>query len=213
MLSEALEFLWHSVLPVPELEFLLYCDDGHWKLKERCKQNYSSWARNHGIRLPAKTESIDNVLNNTKLLCMDTPASHEGEVPLASTSRKSVIKNLFLTSAPIEAQSTAKPNTSGLSTRNPTPMSAGTHMDGMYTNGALNATTFTQATVQPSTIPNHATTGSLNMITQPFKKELHAAQSAAVCLHYASISYADNVSQQRKAAKLAAKTGIASSLG
>jgi hypothetical protein len=80
MSSEALEFLWRSVLPVPELEFLLYCDDGHWKLKEWCKQNYSSWARNHGIRLPAKTESIDDVLNNTKLLHMDTPASHEGEV-------------------------------------------------------------------------------------------------------------------------------------
>ncbi|KAN0138282.1 hypothetical protein V8E53_003745 [Lactarius tabidus] len=178
MSSEALEFLWRSVLPVPELEFLLYCDDGHWKLKEWCKQNYSSWARNHGIRLPAKTESIDDVLNNTKLLHMDTPASHEGEVPLASTSCKSVIKNLFasahphasptasLTSAPIEAQSTAKPNTSGLSTWNPTPMSAGTHTDGMNTNRASNTTTFTQATAQPSTIPNHATTGSLNTITQ-----------------------------------------------
>ncbi|KAH9176260.1 hypothetical protein EDB89DRAFT_1903094 [Lactarius sanguifluus] len=34
----------------PGLEFLQYCDDGLWKLREWTQQSYSGWARNHGIR-------------------------------------------------------------------------------------------------------------------------------------------------------------------
>ena len=73
--SEAWEFITRVVLPLPEFEFLLYCSDGEWKLKEWCKINYSSWTRNHGLRQPQvkKTESTDDVLNNSKLLRMDTP--------------------------------------------------------------------------------------------------------------------------------------------
>src|ERR1700691_4066222 len=48
MTSKAWEFLACAVLTIPKFEFLLYCDDGHWKLKEWCKQNYSSWTRNRG---------------------------------------------------------------------------------------------------------------------------------------------------------------------
>jgi len=46
---EAWEFIAHSILPNPKLEFLLYCDDRQWKLKEWCKQNYSSWTCNQGL--------------------------------------------------------------------------------------------------------------------------------------------------------------------
>ena len=49
MSSEALEFLLQSILPLLEFKYILYCDNGHWKLKEWCKQNYSSWTRNNGI--------------------------------------------------------------------------------------------------------------------------------------------------------------------
>jgi hypothetical protein len=73
--SEAWEFLACVILP--KFKFLLYCDDSQWKLKEWCKQNYSSWTHNRGIRPPPakKTETVDNILNNSKLLQMNTPAS------------------------------------------------------------------------------------------------------------------------------------------
>lgn len=73
--SEAWEFIARVVLPLPEFEFLLYCSDGEWKLKEWCKINYSSWTRNHGIRQPQvkKTESVEAILDNSNLLRMDTP--------------------------------------------------------------------------------------------------------------------------------------------
>ncbi len=80
--TEAWEFIARSVLPNPKLEFLLYCDDGQWKLKEWCKQNYSSWTRNQGLRPPAvkNTESVDDILNNTKLIRMkDSNADNNGE--------------------------------------------------------------------------------------------------------------------------------------
>ena len=75
ILSEAWEFLACTVLPNSNLEFLLYCTDGQWKLREWCKHNYYSWTRNSGIRTPLvkKAESIDSILNDSKLLRMDTP--------------------------------------------------------------------------------------------------------------------------------------------
>ncbi|KAH9066076.1 hypothetical protein EDB83DRAFT_2315083 [Lactarius deliciosus] len=44
------EFYFWRVLNEPGLEFLQYCDDGLWKLKEWTQQSYSGWARNHRIR-------------------------------------------------------------------------------------------------------------------------------------------------------------------
>ena len=63
------------VLPLPEFQFLQYCSDSKWKLKEWCKTNYSLQTRNHGLRQPQakKTENIDDILNSAKLLKMDTP--------------------------------------------------------------------------------------------------------------------------------------------
>lgn len=73
--SEAWEFIARMVLPLPEFEFLRYCSDSKWKLKEWCKINYSSWTHNHGIRQSQvkKTENVEDVLNNLKLHRMDTP--------------------------------------------------------------------------------------------------------------------------------------------
>ena len=73
--SEAWEFIAHMILPLPEFKFLHYCLDSEWKLKEWCKINYSSWTRNHGIRQSQvkKTENVEDVLNSSKLLRMDTP--------------------------------------------------------------------------------------------------------------------------------------------
>lgn len=86
--SEAWEFLTRVVLPLPEYEFLLYCEDGEWKLREWCKDNYSSWTRNCGLRQPveSKTESADEILNSSKLLRMDTP---EGDSKLSADNLKS----------------------------------------------------------------------------------------------------------------------------
>ena len=47
---EAWEFFASIVLNEAELDFLLLCDDGKWKLREWSKQNYSSWAGNVGLR-------------------------------------------------------------------------------------------------------------------------------------------------------------------
>lgn len=44
------EYYYRRVLNEPGLEFLQYCDDGLWKLREWTQQSYSGWARNHGIR-------------------------------------------------------------------------------------------------------------------------------------------------------------------
>ena len=73
--SEAWEFIARVILLLPEFEFLLYCSDGEWKLKEWCKVNYSSWTRNHGLRQPQtkKSESVDDILDCSNLLRMDTP--------------------------------------------------------------------------------------------------------------------------------------------
>ncbi|KAH9161262.1 hypothetical protein EDB89DRAFT_2080764 [Lactarius sanguifluus] len=43
------EYYFQRVLNEPGLEFLQYCDDGLWKLREWTQQSYSGWARNHGI--------------------------------------------------------------------------------------------------------------------------------------------------------------------
>lgn len=63
---------------------LLYCNNGHWKLKEWCKQNYSSWTHNNGIQLVK--ESVKDMLNNSKLLCMETPADHKKELDIDNMS-------------------------------------------------------------------------------------------------------------------------------
>ena len=47
---EAWEFFASVVLNEAELDFLLLCDDGKWKLREWSKQNYSSWAGSVGLR-------------------------------------------------------------------------------------------------------------------------------------------------------------------
>ena len=85
--SEAWEFLARVVLPLPEFEFLLCCHDAQWKLKEWCKNNYSSWTHNRGMRPPPtkKIEDIDDVLNNSKLLRMDSPDAG-GAVTSGSTT-------------------------------------------------------------------------------------------------------------------------------
>ncbi|KAH9011193.1 hypothetical protein EDB84DRAFT_1569910 [Lactarius hengduanensis] len=44
------EYFYRHVLDKPGLEFLQYCDDGLWKLREWAQQSYSGWAKNHGIR-------------------------------------------------------------------------------------------------------------------------------------------------------------------
>ncbi|KAH9022418.1 hypothetical protein EDB84DRAFT_1441230 [Lactarius hengduanensis] len=44
------EYFYRRVLNEPGLEFLQYCDDGLWKLREWAQQSYSGWAKNHGIR-------------------------------------------------------------------------------------------------------------------------------------------------------------------
>ena len=90
--SEAWEFIARVVLPLPEFEFLLYCSDGEWKLKEWCKINYSSWTRNHGLRQPQarKTESVEDILDSSKLLRMDTP---DGELSADNIRSKNGSEN------------------------------------------------------------------------------------------------------------------------
>ena len=75
------------VLPLPEFEFLRYCSDSEWKLKEWCKINYSLWTRNHGIQHSQvkKTENVEDVLNSSKLLRMDTP---DGELNMDNIGSK-----------------------------------------------------------------------------------------------------------------------------
>ncbi|KAH8996456.1 hypothetical protein EDB86DRAFT_2829125 [Lactarius hatsudake] len=46
------EYYYRHVLNEPGLEFLQYCDDGIWKLREWTQLLYSGWARNHGVREP-----------------------------------------------------------------------------------------------------------------------------------------------------------------
>ena len=87
--SEAWEFIARMVLPLPEFQFLLYCSDGEWKLKEWCKTNYSSWTRNHGLRQPQakKTETVDDILNSAKLLRMETPVEELNADVIRSKNR------------------------------------------------------------------------------------------------------------------------------
>ena len=80
MSSKALKFVARLILPEPEFEFLLYCDDGHWKLKEWCRLSYSLWTHNCKIwPPPVKKETAHNALNNTTLIRMDTP-SHSNTI-------------------------------------------------------------------------------------------------------------------------------------
>ncbi|KAH9014945.1 hypothetical protein EDB85DRAFT_1898963 [Lactarius pseudohatsudake] len=44
------EYFYRRVLNEPGLEFLRYCDNGLWKLREWAQQSYSGWAKNHGIQ-------------------------------------------------------------------------------------------------------------------------------------------------------------------
>ena len=96
--SEAWEFLARAVLPLQEFEFLLYCNNGQWKLKEWCKDNYSSWTRNHGLRPPPvkKIENMDdNILNNPKLLQMESPSESSlgGDVSTGNSGAMDQIEN------------------------------------------------------------------------------------------------------------------------
>lgn len=69
------EFFSRSILSDPNHAFLRWCNDGQWKLREWCTQNYSSWALNAGLRQKKpkkpKTEGSDNdILDDTKLIRM-----------------------------------------------------------------------------------------------------------------------------------------------
>ncbi len=75
--SFAWEYFARTMLNEPGLEFLQFCDDGQWKLREWSQQSYSGWARNHGIReqRPKKLESektsaLTDVLDDPELICM-----------------------------------------------------------------------------------------------------------------------------------------------
>lgn len=50
MSYEAWDFYAGVMLNDPDFEYLLYCDDAKWKLREWSKQNYSSWSGTVGIR-------------------------------------------------------------------------------------------------------------------------------------------------------------------
>lgn len=72
MSSAAWDFYARSVLNEPGLEFLLYCDDAQWKLREWSTQNYSSWTGNWGLRPKngknAKKNSAGDILNDPSLI-------------------------------------------------------------------------------------------------------------------------------------------------
>ena len=49
ILSVAWEYYAWKVLNEPGLEYLHLCKDGQWKLREWSQQNYSGWAKRHGV--------------------------------------------------------------------------------------------------------------------------------------------------------------------
>jgi hypothetical protein len=79
MSYEAWEFFAGVMLNDSDLEFLSFCDDGKWKLREWSKQNYSTWSGNVGLReknvgkkTNAKTEEKMNtgILDSPELIKM-----------------------------------------------------------------------------------------------------------------------------------------------
>ncbi|KAH9048853.1 hypothetical protein EDB84DRAFT_1433981 [Lactarius hengduanensis] len=70
------EYYYRRVLNEPGLQFLQYCDDGLWKLREWTQQSYSGWARNHGVRgsqprqKNAPEGPEEGSLNDSKLIRM-----------------------------------------------------------------------------------------------------------------------------------------------
>ncbi|KAH9043634.1 hypothetical protein EDB85DRAFT_1885235 [Lactarius pseudohatsudake] len=76
VLDLAREYYYWHVLNEPGFQFLQYCDDGLWKLREWTQQSYSGWARNHGVRgsqlhqKNAPEGSEEGGLNDSKLICM-----------------------------------------------------------------------------------------------------------------------------------------------
>ena len=73
--SSAWEFFLRMMIANPGFDFLRWCDDGEWKLREWATHNYSSWAFNVGLRdkkKKIKDDSAldDSVLDNTTLIRM-----------------------------------------------------------------------------------------------------------------------------------------------
>ena len=76
------------MLNEPGLEYLHLCKGGQWKLREWLQQNYSGWAKQHGVREahthPKKDtdNSDDNILNDNNLIQMsaDPLGSEETEI-------------------------------------------------------------------------------------------------------------------------------------
>ena len=81
MSSGAWEFFLRMMVTDPDFEFLRWCDDGEWKLREWAMQNYSSWTYNMGLRAKKNTQSKtedDSTLNDSSLIRM-SPSSFQDE--------------------------------------------------------------------------------------------------------------------------------------
>lgn len=72
--SVAWEYYARNVLNEPGLEFLRFCEEGQWKLREWSQLNYSGWAKRRGIRgarANPKKEATDKPLDDTDLIRME----------------------------------------------------------------------------------------------------------------------------------------------
>ena len=81
--SNSWEFFLRVVVANPDFEFLRWCDDGEWKLREWATQNYSSWALNARLRDKTRKQTQpkikdDNALNDSSLIRM-SPVSCQNE--------------------------------------------------------------------------------------------------------------------------------------
>ena len=63
-MSVAWEYYARTMLNEPRQEFLQLCNDNQWKLQEWMQQNYSPWAKRHGlwgVRLSKKLKKEDKL--------------------------------------------------------------------------------------------------------------------------------------------------------
>jgi hypothetical protein len=75
------DFYWCSIVTIPDLDFLLLCEGGEWKLRQWSIDSYSSWALNRGVQT-AKTKVEE--LDESMLIKMD-PNNNRGRRGRAST--------------------------------------------------------------------------------------------------------------------------------
>jgi hypothetical protein len=99
MSCEAWDFYARSVLNDPGLEFLLYCDDMQWKLREWSIQNYSSWTFNRGLR-PRKADkdaknANSNILEDPALIKMKTNDETDNSNDSVDTTDQPMILTYF----------------------------------------------------------------------------------------------------------------------